>query len=88
MSRKLNGPTTWGQCLPILLLAYAEGSPEGRRVALEELTRMAQAADAAVDLGDAVKAHDERLNAAEEPPTGDDYNDLCGLVAQHLGVSF
>lgn len=37
---------TWKGCLPILLEAYANGTDKGRAMALEELQRMAEAADA------------------------------------------
>lgn len=39
---------TWKQVLPLLLMGYEEGSSEGRALALEELQRMAEAADAYV----------------------------------------
>lgn len=48
---------TWRACLPVFLLAYEGGTPEGRKLALEELRRMADAADEAV-------ADAKRRNAA------------------------
>lgn len=36
---------TWEDILPLLLVAYAHGSFEGKRAANEELTRMALLAD-------------------------------------------
>lgn len=38
-------PTTWESTLPILLMAYENGQNEGRKVALEELQRLARVAD-------------------------------------------
>lgn len=37
---------TWVSLLPLMLIAYTEGTPEGRKIAGEELKRMAQIADA------------------------------------------
>lgn len=36
---------TWEDILPMLLTAYEIGTPEGRRIAMEELSRMAKALD-------------------------------------------
>lgn len=36
---------TWSGLLPALLLAYTNGTPEGKRMARGELLRMAEAAD-------------------------------------------
>lgn len=36
---------TWRSILPVLVLAVEQGTPEGRRIALEELNRMADIAD-------------------------------------------
>lgn len=41
---------TWEAILPTLLLVYTDATPQGRAGALEELTRMARAADAYVAL--------------------------------------
>lgn len=37
---------TWAQILPILILSIREGNAQGREVAIKELARMADAADA------------------------------------------
>lgn len=39
---------SWSGVLPLLLAAYADGTEKGRRMALEDLTRMAKIADAYV----------------------------------------
>jgi len=39
---------TWEQILPVLLMTIENGTGRGRKVAIEELTRMAQIADAYV----------------------------------------
>lgn len=44
------GPFTWEDHLLILLTIYESGDSKGRRYALEELRRMAKAADIAVDM--------------------------------------
>lgn len=36
---------TWKGILPMLIAAYVDGSDKGRQIALEELRRMAEAAD-------------------------------------------
>jgi len=38
-------PVTWQGTLPIILLVLTDGNEEGRKMAREELTRMAQLAD-------------------------------------------
>jgi hypothetical protein len=38
-------PVTWQGTLPIILLVLTDGDAEGRKLAREELTRMAQLAD-------------------------------------------
>jgi hypothetical protein len=43
------GPISWRACLDVLLLAYREGTAEGKRMAYAELVRMAKAADTAVE---------------------------------------
>jgi hypothetical protein len=40
---------TWAAILPMLLAAYEDGTPKGRKIALEELQRMAAICDRAVD---------------------------------------
>ena len=37
---------TWSAVLPILILSIREGNAKGREIAIKELTRMAEAADA------------------------------------------
>jgi hypothetical protein len=37
---------TWSAVLPVLLFGLDAGTPEGRKIAREELARMARAADA------------------------------------------
>lgn len=44
---------TWASVLPILLTAYTDGTPEGQRLAEQELKRMAKIADAAGALQEA-----------------------------------
>ena len=39
---------TWGAVLPVLLMGYREGTPEGQRLAKLELEHMAEVADIAV----------------------------------------
>ena len=51
------GFDTWEKCLPLLLVAYREGTPEGRRMAIEGLEKMARVADMAVNMS-AVSATD------------------------------
>ncbi|KNH05106.1 hypothetical protein BRCH_02058c [Candidatus Burkholderia brachyanthoides] len=46
---------TWACTLPILLAGYADGSPTGRAVAVEEFKRMAETADHANELAKALK---------------------------------
>ena len=41
---------TWEAVLPLLLAAFEDGTPEGRRMAREELRRMASIADLAAKL--------------------------------------
>jgi len=41
---------TWEGILPLLLTGYAEGTPEGQRLAREELSRLARIADANADV--------------------------------------
>lgn len=38
-------PVTWQGTLPLILLVLTNGDEEGRKMAREELTRMAQLAD-------------------------------------------
>ena len=40
---------TWEGCLPMLLAAYEDGTPQDRAIALDELRRMAMVADASVE---------------------------------------
>lgn len=47
---------TWAAVLPVLLAAIENGTDEGRRMAREELARMAQAADKYNELSKAAKA--------------------------------
>lgn len=44
-SKSIDITPTWSGVLPALLAAVADGTPEGKRMAREELGRMAQAAD-------------------------------------------
>ena len=46
--RSIDITPTWKGILPALLLAYVNGNAEGRAIALGELQRMADIADAAV----------------------------------------
>lgn len=46
--RTIDITPTWRGCLPILLEVFENGTPEGRKMALEELHRMALIADEAV----------------------------------------
>ena len=43
--RTIDATPTWAAILPLLRAAIENGTPEGRRIAWEELARMAQAAD-------------------------------------------
>lgn len=43
--RTIDATPTWAAILPMLRAAIENGTPEGRRIAWEELARMAQAAD-------------------------------------------
>lgn len=51
MTRKQIGTVqlqpTWRGVVPLLIAALTDGTPEGRRIATEELYRMADIADAA-----------------------------------------
>jgi hypothetical protein len=45
MSRTIDITPTWRGILPLLLAGYTEGNESGRAAAIEELYRMADAAD-------------------------------------------
>lgn len=45
MAQYIDLTPTWEQILPALLAVIKDGSAEGRKIAAEELRRMAQAAD-------------------------------------------
>lgn len=45
MSRTIDITPTWSGILPLLLVAYSEGTDKGRASALAELRRMAALAD-------------------------------------------
>lgn len=45
MSRTVDVTPTWTGILPLLLIAYCEGTDKGRSAALAELRNMAKAAD-------------------------------------------
>ena len=44
----IDATPTWEGILPLLLTAHEDGNAQGRKIALEELTRMAKLADAYV----------------------------------------
>jgi tryptophanase len=48
--RTIDVTPTWESILPILLMTIENGTSRGRKVAIEELTRMAQIADKYVAL--------------------------------------
>ncbi|WP_298983414.1 hypothetical protein [uncultured Roseibium sp.] len=50
MSETIDMTPTWKSLLPAIIAAIEHGTPKGRRIALEELERMAYAADLAVEL--------------------------------------
>jgi hypothetical protein len=45
MSRTIDITPTWKGVLPMLLAAWRDGNDKGRAMALEDLRRMAEAAD-------------------------------------------
>lgn len=45
MTKTIDLTPTWSAILPVLLEGYEQASPDGRRIALEELQRMASLAD-------------------------------------------
>jgi hypothetical protein len=51
MSESIKVEMTWESTLPLLLLVLEDGDAKGRKFALEELQRMARAADVAVGAG-------------------------------------
>lgn len=53
--RTVDCTPTWRGILPMLLLAYADGNANGRKIAFEELGRMADIADDAVAASKAAK---------------------------------
>ncbi len=46
MTKTIDITPTWVAIVPILIAALTDGTPEGQRIAKEELLRMAKAADA------------------------------------------
>jgi hypothetical protein len=51
MSETIKFEMTWESTLPLLLVVLEDGDAKGRKFALEELQRMARAADVAVGAG-------------------------------------
>ena len=71
--RTIDLTPTWSGLLPALLAVIQDGKPEGQRLALEELRRMAKAAD---QLNIELKTMAEHgLNPSEETL------ELCGRAA-------
>jgi hypothetical protein len=52
---------TWAHCVPIIVAALQDGTPKGKVAAVEQLSNMARAADAAVDLAAAARKARKRL---------------------------
>lgn len=50
--KTINLAPTWRSALPIMIAAIEDGTAEGRRIAREELARMATLADQANERGD------------------------------------
>ena len=46
---------SWASVLPVLLAGYVEGTAEGRSMAVEQFKKMAEAADFAHELADALE---------------------------------
>ncbi|HDR8993949.1 TPA: hypothetical protein QDA93_006682 [Burkholderia vietnamiensis] len=46
---------SWASVLPVLLAGYAEGTAEGRSMAVEQFKKMSEAADFAHELADALE---------------------------------
>jgi len=70
----------WRSVMPALLAVIQDGTPEGKRSATQELRRMAQLLDTIGESFKRAKEYDRAMNAAEKPPTGDDYNALLSLL--------
>lgn len=49
----------WREALQICLASYENGTAEGRKIALEELNRMADVADKAIELQNELREYKE-----------------------------
>lgn len=60
------GPKNWQECCKLITMALIHGTPSGKRMAREELERMAQVADMSVDLAKALKAGKRQMEILDE----------------------
>lgn len=56
MSDTISYKMTWKGVLPIFLLALENGTEEGKKIAIEELHKMAEVADVAAELNKALES--------------------------------
>ncbi|PZR35790.1 hypothetical protein [Caulobacter segnis] len=80
MSQTIDLTPTWRAVLPIIATALTEGTPEGAKLAREELRRMAEAADQWNARMTLVSRYNAALNEQEIAPNGDDYNALLEML--------
>lgn len=84
--REIIDPTpSWADVAPMLIAVIEDGSSEGRLNARKELRRMGEILDAHNEALQRVKQYDAGLDAKQEAPTGDDYNEVLSLLGITTG---
>lgn len=66
MTTTIDLTPTWTGVLPILIAGIENGTAEGRKIAIDELSRMARAADAVKDSKAAIEQADKTADALFE----------------------